>query len=421
MVGLRFDNQAWSCHSNKTMFEDRIIQDIIDAWQHDQDHLERGRRQRSIPDFDSVRVLIETAFLASLKREEDRSITFSLALLQRDEIDEEQRTSGRSQLVMNFEIAEPLSVESILKLAPAVDSEMTSLAVERRDDGAHYQIWGALNYSPTTKRFNEITAVIPELVYTRPDVLTISGRQPGSLLVSRANNLIGRFVGGEFIRATPRPFAAGGMGSFLIRAVHTHSLYNRSGNEYWLIYRDALDYLLSEVASRSHGATIVLIPQRSLQHYEHERRFTYEYRFSRELGLRDLFIRLIEGPPGSMSGQITLRKLIEERLQLLAQLAAIDGALLLTDELDLISFGVTLNAPVWEGTVLIGPDAFGGGGDIFAHTKLGTRHNSAIDFIGKCPDCAAFVVSQDGPIRGIVQRDSSTLLCWPDCTESMFV
>jgi len=403
------------------MFEDRIIQDIIDAWQHDQDHLERGRRQRSIPDFDSVRVLMETAFLASLKREEDRSITFSLALLQRDEIDEEQRTSGRSQLVMNFEIAEPLSVESILKLAPAFDSEMTSLAVERRDDGAQYQIWGALNYSPTTNRFNEIPVVIPELICTRPDVLTISVRQPGSLLVSRANNLIGRFVGGEFIRATPRPFASGGMGSFLIRAVHTHSLYNRSGKEYWLIYRDALDYLLSEVASRSHGATIVLIPQRSLQHYEHERRFTYEYRFSRELGLRDLFIRLIEGPPGSMSGQMALRKLIKERLQLLAQLAAIDGALLLTDELDLISFGVTLNAPVWEGTVLTGPDAFGGGGDIFAHTKLGTRHNSAIDFIGKCPDCAAFVVSQDGPIRGIVQQDSSTLLCWPDCTESMFV
>jgi hypothetical protein len=298
---------------------------------------------------------------------------------------------------------------------------MISLAVERRDDGAQYQIWGALNYSPTTNRFNEIPVVIPELIYTRPDVLTISVRKPGSLLVSRANNLIGRFVGGEFIRATPRPFASGGMGSFLIRAVHTHSLYNRSGKEYWLIYRDALDYLLSEAASRSHGAMIVLIPQRSLQHYEHERLFTYEYRFSRELGLRDLFIRLIEGPPGSMSGQIALRKLIKERLQLLAQFAAIDGALLLTDELDLISFGVTLNAPVWEGTVLIGPDAFGGGGDIFAHTKLGTRHSSAIDFIGKCPDCAAFVVSEDGPIRGIVQRDSSTLLCWPDCTESMFV
>jgi hypothetical protein len=364
---------------------------------------------------------METAFLASLKREEDRSITFSLALLQRDEIDEEQSASGRSQLVMNFEIVEPLSVESILKLAPAFDPEMISLAVERRDDGAQYQIWGALNYSPTTNRFNEIPVVIPELIYTRPDVLTISVRKPGSLLVSRANNLIGRFVGGEFIRATPRPFASGGMGSFLIRAVHTHSLYNRSGNEYWLIYRDALDYLLSEAASRSHGAMIVLIPQRSLQHYEHERLFTYEYRFSRELGLRDLFIRLIEGPPGSMSGQIALRKLIKERLQLLAQLAAIDGALLLTDELDLISFGVTLNAPVWEGTVLIGPDAFGGGGDIFAHTKLGTRHSSAIDFIGKCPDCVAFVVSEDGPIRGIVQRDSSTLLCWPDCTESMFV
>jgi len=115
---------------------------------------------------------------------------------------------------MNFEIAEPLSVESILKLAPAVDSEMTSLAVERRDEVAQYQIWGALNYSPTTKRFNEIPGVIPELIYTRPDVLTISSRQPGSLLVSRANNLIGRFVGGEFIRATPRPFAAGAWAVF---------------------------------------------------------------------------------------------------------------------------------------------------------------------------------------------------------------
>jgi hypothetical protein len=93
------------------MFEDRIIQDIIDAWQHDQDHPGRERRQVPIPDFDSVSVLIETAFLASLKREEDRSIPFSLSLLQRDEIDEEQRTSGQSQLVMNFEITEPLSVE----------------------------------------------------------------------------------------------------------------------------------------------------------------------------------------------------------------------------------------------------------------------------------------------------------------------
>ena len=79
MVGLQFDNEPWTCHSKKTMFEDHIIQDIIDAWQDDQDHLERGRRQRPIPDFDSVRVLIETAFLASLKREEDRSIPFSLS------------------------------------------------------------------------------------------------------------------------------------------------------------------------------------------------------------------------------------------------------------------------------------------------------------------------------------------------------
>ncbi len=69
----------------------------------------------------------------------------------------------------------------------------------------------------------------------------------------------------------------------------------------------------------------------------------------------------------------------------------------------------------------MGPDGFGGGGQIFDLSKYGTRHNSAIDFVAAVPGTIAFVVSQDGPIRGFVLKDQDTILCWPDCTTSMFI
>ncbi len=108
----------------------------------------------------------------------------------------------------------------------------------------------------------------------------------------------------------------------------------------------------------------------------------------------------------------------EDRLSALAQLACIDGALILSSTLEVISFGATLMATKWTGEVKVGQDGLGGGGEIFNNLRLGTRHNSAIDYIGACPGTIGFVVSEDGPIRGLVRGAGQTVLCWPDCRVS---
>ena len=85
----------------------------------------------------------------------------------------------------------------------------------------------------------------------------------------------------------------------------------------------------------------------------------------------------------NISRDIKMRKIISERIQLIAQYASIDGALILSDRLDTVSFGTKLSADTWSEEVLIGPDGFHSGGEHFKYEHLGTRHKSAIDFVGE--------------------------------------
>jgi hypothetical protein len=122
-----------------------------------------------------------------------------------------------------------------------------------------------------------------------------------------------------------------------------------------------------------------------------------------------------------MAIYLSYNRAIANRLNFLAQLACVDGALLLSDHLEPVAFGATVTARKWPGNVVVGPDSFGGGGQEFDLSRLGTRHNSAANFIGAFPYCYGFVLSQDGPIRGFIRKDENTLYCWPDCTVSMTV
>ena len=118
---------------------------------------------------------------------------------------------------------------------------------------------------------------------------------------------------------------------------------------------------------------------------------------------------------------VLCRKLILEFFLILAKLSCVDGALILNNNFKPLSFGARLRSNQWNGKVVLGPNRSFPGGAVFPTANLGTRHNSAIEFIGESDRAIAFVVSQDGPIRGFVKKDKDTILCWPDCRYSMFV
>ena len=394
------------------MFEKSLIQKIIDAWNSDQNHPQRDRNQQPILDLSTISKLIEFAFIASIEKEEDKPITFSLSLFNKD-------MSKKSSLSMGFKNPLPLNVETITKLAPGIDPEMSSFAISKSDTSDDLLLCGVVSFSRCKNSFYDIPGQIGNLSCTRPDVFTITTIRPGSLLITRGNSQIGRFVKGDFVAATPSPFDPTAMGDYLYSFIEQHELYKKHGNLYWNIYRNSIDFFLSEAASRSYGATVVLVNEHYLPTIE--KGVVHGYRFSKAIGVKELFSEYMNYTKIDISRDIKMRKIISERLQLIAQYTSIDGALILSDLFDIVSFGTKLSANTWSKKVLIGPDGFNYGGEHFKYDHFGTRHKSAIDFVGENENAIVFVISQDGPIRGFVKRDHETILCWPDCTVSMFI
>jgi hypothetical protein len=402
------------------MFEKNIFEKIIRAWELDQNHPLRNRHKKRIPEINQLSTIIETAFLASLKREEGYPITFSIALLLKEDIEKELST-GLRQVILAFDKRLPFTVESITKLAAAFDSRTSALIIEpKNNEKDRFDIWGTMLFGTSEHSFNQIPASVDDLNLSRPDVLIVTATSAGSLLITRGDSQIGRFAVGEFTSAVPNPFTSHAMGNYIIDAIKKDKGFHEHKNLYWHVHRDSVDYLLSGTSSRGHGGTVIIIPENKVTEYREY--YHAKYTFTGSLGLEKLIDKMFKySNHENILFKLVVNKKYSERLDALANLACIDGALILSSRLEVLSFGATLKAPEkWRGEVNIGPDSFGGGGGFFDTSKLGTRHNSAIDFVGACPGSVGFVLSQDGPIRGLVRKDNNTVLCWPDCRVSMF-
>ncbi len=406
------------------MFDKAIIQKIMDSWISDPfDSLETASEKHTIS-AEEVEFLVETAFLASLKKEEDRPVTFSLVFLSKKKAARSFPDPNRKQMIMTFEQSFPLTVDSLSKVALAFDPRFTSFVVAPpADEGRkRYEIWGAMFFNTLPNYFDDIPEDKVGETFRRPNVFMVTSVTPGSIIISKGDVQIGRFVAGKFIKATPSPFYAKAMGGFLFNKIKRDGESMAKDRSTWKVFIHSLDYLLSEISSRSHGASVLIVPEHKLPVYRDH--FTGKYMFRENLKIHELICESLT--IGDQSEDAAMKRLsynrkIAERLQVLAQLAAVDGALILSATFRIISFGATLNAPKWRGRVLEGPDGYNGGDRIFEHQLLGTRHNSMIDFIGKCSDSIGFVISQDGPIRGLVRKNMKTMYCWPDCRVSMFI
>jgi len=401
------------------MFEEKIIQDVIDAWLEHPGEPEEAPAGFSPPDRVTVRRAVESAFLASLRSEEGRSISFSLALLDLADAGDVLGERPTQEPPLRLRPPPLLAVESVVKLAPAFDPETAALAVGRVEPHGDVRIWGLLHFTPPSNRFAD-PLWVPGATSGRPSrLLEIHVRQPGSLVFARANRQVGRLSRGAFARAVPTPLTARSLGRYLLERVERHPSFEKHGARYWELYREALDLLVSEAARRGLGSTILLVPHS--RHEEYAEHWVDRYAFATPYGLSDLLAELLEREGEGDVLDLAGRRRIADRITALAHLACIDGALILTDRLDVLSFGATLSAPLWTGGVSLGRDAFVQGAlDSFPVSALGTRHQSAINFVGHCAGTLACVISRDGPVRTFLRQGSTKVLCWPDCSVSMF-
>jgi hypothetical protein len=417
------------------MFEQNLFEEILRAWEADQNSHPYQRRQMPPPDIRDVRALVETAFLASLRHEEGRPLTFALTLLPKNTA---MMARGRISQILRFDKRLNLNVESVTKLALAFDPKVTSLLVSPLDDQTNgHEIWGAVMYIPPANIFTiDDPGTLMDL-FRPPDNVTVTAVSAGSLVISRGDAQIGRLASGTFTRAALSPFNDNGMRMYISELVSAESLYAQRyfpdddpgraeslTNWYIARYMQTLEYLLGEASSRGHGGTVILIPRKEVEGFSKNIIKTYSFEADGiSVWLKQWLMEFVESEqlPNLEAHNFMFKLTLPHRLGILAQLTCIDGALVLSSNLEVIAFGAKLKASPWKGKVLIWPPEYDHLGDLFDTSTLGTRHHSVIDYVGECPGSLGFVISQDGPIRGFVRNDEDTIYCWPDCSASKFI
>jgi sensor domain DACNV-containing protein/DisA checkpoint controller-like protein len=398
------------------MLSPTILERICTAWSADQAHPYRGRRNVELPVLAALHCFVDTVFLASLREEEGKSVNFSAVLVGRQEGIESVSINPSALLVLEEPV--PFTSSILPKFAAAFDPKLSTIAVESNEADGNLYIWGVFQHAQKTNILSEVSDGIPGNSSMRPDFFTLTTRGRGSFAVSRGRALIGRFQAGYFVAASPTPFMSKSLGAHVLASIVRDPLYTKYNAKYWHFIRPLLDLLLEEASLRGHGATIVILEadRPSISgHYESKHRLIGEYNF------RETIEECLKNDSTTGRG-IAYRRVACENIQRIAQLATVDGALVIDSLFNVLAFGATLTAPRADRSALIGPDGFGNtNGQAFDVSRYGTRHRSAFDFAAANHNSTVFVISQDGPIRAFRADGDRSVLVWPDCNTSMYV
>jgi hypothetical protein len=309
------------------------------------------------PNLDHAKTILETVFVASLKKQEEVAVQISVTFIDPPSLLEEVTT----QDCMTTIFTEPMafSLESLVSLAPALDSISSSIMVTTTSQtNNRLQIIGSVYFSHEgLHRFNAMDYALSPL-----DLFSVSTREAGNLMLFRGESAIGCFSSGELCDTTQPTFTQSPLAWNLLQVVQTHAEYVQYGMEYWEAYRDLIDRLLLETSRRSHGGTILWLPS---DHIKPDKK-TLDPRFEltsapegssllNEFVKTDHKAKNHTSRGSRLSGRLKFltskRKLIE-LTEYLAQMACNDGALIISDRLQPLSFGSMFTAETWQGNVV---------------------------------------------------------------------
>ncbi len=321
------------------------------------------------PDAESIEAIIDTAFWASLRREEGATPTISLALL----------PPGHAGHSLTFNEWLPLNPAALAKLAPAVERP-----------GIHLGVWlvdGVLRVWGTTRS-------IPAFCF----VLEVVGS--GLLVVKHRNEPFGKFVNialleGDQVKIVDDRSAAVPDCPGLLK-----SLLGQSEGSTGTEPVNVLVHLAASMRAHHHGGTLLLVPEGK------DGRATDEWRESivepmlyavapRFTELADLMARELTDRR-THEWQEDLRRSVDA----IAGLTAVDGATVMTSGYNVLAFGAKImrrrsRAPVER--VMVTEPIRDHAPEMMTPSQLGgTRHFSAAQFVQDQPDTTALVASQDG-------------------------
>lgn len=413
------------------LLNNKLAFDVLAAWTDDQKYPHRGRAEKPIPSVQDFAELLDTMFKTSLLQEEGKPVSASVAWVSRSDFENHEIGRTReSRLTLEFDVPIAFEDHNLAKLSGIVNGKTGTLLAFRAESRTY--IWGVCYFMGASGPIGEISAMAKEVRHPSPDYPTVTITGVGSMQITRSGSVIGRIEGGKFLRAQPTVFTSYLLGQYLYRLIDievdftTRSFKSNEDADMATSFFNCLDFIVEVLSQRRIGATVIFVPPSQKQRALEETHTAWKVQGSLEIDqLQSARLSWQKKAQKSkdMTGvlfRLKIDEALRHRLRNLVDLAGIDGALLLTPSFEVIGFGVKLKSPIWRHVVQHGPEIQLVEKQQLDFSRLGTRHNSALNFVGSVEGAVAFVASSDGPIRALVRVTEETVWYWPDCRVSMF-
>jgi hypothetical protein len=456
---------------------DKLVTFTIDRWNEIQGVLQqRPKNIKSkldskeltknpvFPNKTLLKLILDVVYHASLRIEESRRIAVRVAYLPPG-IPEKNDIYNLDHKPIALTTPTNFTINEVMRLAPALDATRSMILVcpsELVLSGAEYPlaIWGVYHQGSEWWRLitgKESSALCP------PNCFTVSAFSPGNITATTLGMVIFRLNSGQLqgthLEDTPiEDLSKGNVGSYFNDAVQL--LYQDACKQLGTTkyskkkdedahpaqrYFQTLENIANITAARYHGAAFIFIPDENYLEipsvkdglsikYRIDVSHIWQVLVSECVAKRKYFDLLFPVPrkytfltdmPSASASDLkslihweekkdSAEEEIAEFASFVSSLSSVDGAVVLTKQLQIVGFGaeITIDSPN-PVDVRIAKDPFAKEYSKRPVTAYGTRHRSAFRLCGNFEDCLCLIVSQDGPVR-IVKAIKGNTYLWDD-------
>jgi hypothetical protein len=377
---------------------------------------------------------LAVAFQASLTSEEGRPTRFRLLLTPATQLPT-TGTPNEGVLRLRFDHSRPLTADELRRLSPSVPFE-TSL-IGASTEGAKLRIWGIAHSGPAWLAPTwGGRSLVPK--WTHDPIIHVTS--PGHLAVRCAGKLVGAIERGLLVDALMDVFDSDWLPAMFarereeVRAQHAalqaktssptladSSLVGRVGQQ---MVRRAIQL----VRGLGHGGMILVLEGALGATVNEQAGLRLKYRFDQDepaRRYRSLLFKILECVSVATSkpsvgwldfaldaspGLEKLEQAVFELSRIIANLSAIDGAVVVDKRFGLVGFGAEVSAElpaparVWRAL-----DVEGKQREPADMESVGTRHRAAYRFVHDHPAGLAIVISHDGGVSFVANHGGEVI------------
>lgn len=412
--------------------------------------LSDGNDSDPLPPLPVLEQLLSTCYQASLLHEEERPVRFRVILRGPERFNPHHGPpTGLHRLV--FIQSRPFDEHELRRLSPAADfyNSLIGVSLDMEDS---LRIWGLVHSGPY---WIQAIQGRRKTFLPLPGSLVVSVTDPGLIAAAKGSVTIGKIFRGGMIMPSTGVFSSNWLReSFAANRTELFDLHEdarKTAKRPWarlspnfpgMIIQRMARQVISTMRNSHHGGTLVFLPPEECAHTEILRRYLdIKYPFVEEeprQRIRTLILHYMNELAEACGGRTNseedvgwhdymdceqsafshLDEAIVELTNLVARLSAVDGAVVLTNRLELLGFGGEIAGHLTSlPHVSRALDAEAKEIVPVSTEGVGTRHRSVYRLCNAVHDAVAVVVSQDGGVQFVKWKDG-TVVFWDQVATS---